>query len=1030
MWFALLGPLTVYDDAGLELTVGGVRLRVLLAALLLNANKPVPADVLAEAVWDATPPPAALQTLRSYVRRLRSALGPAAGERVVARTPGYLVRLLDSELDVLAFDRLCREASAARRGADWDKASTAAAGALELWRGTPLMDIRSQVLRDEVVPRLEQLRLQALEDRVEADLHLGRQERLVPLLSALTAEYPLREHFHAQHIIALCRCGRQADALAAYQDARRKLVDELGIEPGPELRRLHERVLAGDADLLAPPAAGVVSEPAPAPGPVPHQLPAAVRHFTGRPTELDTLLNLAPATDGGARAGGTVVISAIDGMAGVGKTALAVQAAHQMLDRYPDGQVFIDLHGYTEGVAPIDPGEALDRMLRALGVAGDQIPADVDERAGLYRSRLADQRVLIVLDNAATEAQVTPLLPGAPGCVVLVTSRQRLSGLDHAHTLSLDTLPPGDAVALLRQTAGESRLTGQPPDLVAELIELCGRLPLAIRIAAARLRSHPTWDLSHLVRRLRDQQHRLVELAAGQRTITAALDLSYQHLSADLQGTYRRLGLHPGGEIDPYAAAALLDTTLPEADRMLEQLLEANLLQEAVPGRYRFHDLTRAHAAYTASRDETEDSRHSALDRLLDFYRCTTAAAMDAAYPYEREYRPQVPPATTPSPTLSQPSAALDWLDSELPNVLASARYANEHDRPTHLLHLSTILHQHLRNRGPYHDALTLHQQALTTARAASDQAAELDALNGLGNIHRRLGRRQDSTDHHSKALQLAHATGHRAAELDALNGLGHIHLGQDRYQQAIDHFQQALRLARDTGHRPGELDARVGLGHIHRLQGRYQQAIDHFQQALRLARDTGHRAGEMNARVGLGHIHRLQGRYEEATDHFQQALQLARDANHRHVEQTALTGLGHIHRLQGRYQLAIDDYQRLLDLARQSGSRNWQFEARQGLGRLQLASGYPDIALTHHQRALTLATELGQTQDQARAHDGLAHAHHALHQPEQARTHWQHALDILTRQGIDHTDEEETTITAIRAHLATSTTAAAAAKK
>ena len=372
-----------------------------------------------------------------------------------------------------------------------------------------------------------------------------------------------------------------------------------------------------------------------------------------------------------------------------------------MADRYPDGQLFIDLHGYTEGVAPVGPGEALDWMLRSLGVAGDRIPTGLDERAALYRSRLAEQRMVIVLDNAATEAQVKPLLPGAPGCVVLVTSRRRLAGLDHTHALSLDILPPVDAIALLRHNTGDSRLAGQPPELVAELVELCGRLPLAIRIAAARLRSHPTWDLDHLVRRLRDQQHRLAELEAGQRSVTAALDLSYQDLDADEQRTYRLLGLHPGSDIEPYAAAALLDTTLHEAGRALEQLMEAHLLQEPVPGRYLFHDLVRAHAAHTANRTETSHDGHAALDRLLDYYRHTAAVAMDAAYPYEREYRPPVPPARTPEPDVSEPATALEWLDSELPNLLAAARDAANMTGQQHLLHLSTILRRHLRTRAP-----------------------------------------------------------------------------------------------------------------------------------------------------------------------------------------------------------------------------------------------------------------------------------------------------------------------------------------
>ena len=671
-------------------------------------------------------------------------------------------------------------------------------------------------------------------------------------------------------------------------------------------------------------------------------------------------------------------------------------------------------------MVPREPAEALDHLLRALGVPGPQIPADLDDRAALYRTRLADQKILILLDDAATETQVAPLLPGSPGCLVLITSRRRLSGLDPTHTLSLDTLPAPEAASLFVQTAGEGRLSDEPPDLVAELVELCGWLPLAIRIAAARLRSHPAWSLRHLVQRLQDRQHRLSELEAGQRSVTATLDLSYQHLSPDLQRTYRLLGLHPGPDIDMYATAALLDSTLPPVRRMLDRLLDAHLLFEPAAGRYRFHDLTRAHAANTAARDQTQSTRHMALNRLLDYYRHTAALAVDTAYPYERERRPEVPPASTPGPDLRDPTAALGWLDDELPNLLAAARYTAEHGRSQHVVHLSTILHWHLHSRGRYHDAETLHHQALATARATGQPAGEMDALTRLGHIHRLQDRHMQAADHLEDAVRIARRPPATApVSLDALVGLGHVHWRQSRYAQAADHFGQAVRIARATGHRAGELSALTGLGRLDWMQGRYAQATGHFRQALRIARATGHRPGELNALTCLGQIQLRQGRYVQAADHFQPALRIARATGYRAGELAALTGLTQVHSRQGRHEQAIHGYQQLLELARELADRNWQFEAMQGLGRLRHATGDPDTAVAHHDRALALASELGQPLDQARAHDGLAHAHHALNQHEQARKHWQHALNILTDIGVDRTDDEETTTAAIRAHLA-----------
>lgn len=667
---------------------------------------------------------------------------------------------------------------------------------------------------------------------------------------------------------------------------------------------------------------------------------------------------------------------------------------------------------------PTEPAEALDHLLRALGVPGARIPPGLEQRAALYRSRLAGQRMLILLDNVATETQVQPLLPGSPACLALVTSRRRLAGLDHTRTVSLDILPVRDAAALFVGAAGKGQPADQPSALLKELVELCGGLPLAIRIAAARLRAHPAWELSQLVARLRDLRHRLVELAAGERSVATALDLSYQDLTDDQRRIYRLLGWHPGPDLDVYAAAALHSSTPDYASRLLDQLLDAHLLLEPVPGRYRFHDLVRAHAAQAATRDETEPARQAAVSRLLDYYRHAAALATAAAYPYEREGRVRVPPSQTPGPELPDQAPALDWLDIELPNLLAIARYAAEHGWPEHVVHLSTILHPHLQDRSRYRDAEGLHHRALATARGSANRAGELDALNDLGYIHQMQGRLDPAADHYEQALQLARSTGNRAGEATALTGLGHIHQIRGRYQQAADRYQQALQLAGNSGSRAGELAARAALGQVHRLQGRYELAADQYQRALQLARDSGNRAGELIAFAGLGQVHRAQGRYPLAADYLERALRIARETGHRGGELDALACLGQVYGVQGRHASAGDHYQRLLALAEETGDPNYEFEARQGLGRVSQATGHPDAAVAHHDRALGLANDLGHPHDQARAHDGLAHAYHTLHRPERARRHWQLALDILERLGVDDTEDEGATAAAIRAQL------------
>jgi DNA-binding SARP family transcriptional activator/tetratricopeptide (TPR) repeat protein len=967
--FRLLGPVEAWCG-GRRVELGQPRLRCVAAVLLTEANRAVPAGTLVERVWGEQPPASARSAMYSCLTRIRLVLGrlDPDGEqvRLTRRGGGYLMSVDPDTVDLHRFDRLSAQA---RNTDDADRAAAIWATALELWRGDPYQDLAGEWL-DHMRGTLHRRWLAAVLDRNDVELTRGRHAELLAELTGLCQRQPLDERLAGQFMLAAYRCGRQAEALGHYQTVRRRLVDELGVDPGAELSTLYEGILRNDAALAVSRDPVATNRGTATPPQVPQQLPAPPQMFIGRAQELAALDRVLNAS--------TVVISAVYGMAGIGKTALAVHAAHRLADRYPDGQLFIDLHGHTPGAEPLEPADALDHLLRAVGVPGTQTPASLDERAALYRTRLAGHRMLVLLDNAADETQVAPLLPGAPGCLVLVTSRRRLAGLDHTDTLSLDMLPVADAATLFVRTAGEDRLHGQPPELVAELAELCGRLPLAIRIAAARLRSHPAWTPSHLVGRLRDQRHRLIELEAGHRSITATLDLSYQHLSLDQRRAYQLLGLHPGPDVDAYATAALLDSTVIHASRMLDQLLDANLLLEPTANRYRFHDLTRAHAAETATRDLTEPAARTALVRLLDYYRHITSLAMDSAYPFEHERRPQAPPAGAAAPDLPGPAAALAWLDTELPNLLSAAAYAADHAMPAHVLHLSAALHRHLRSRSRYRDAEILHHRALATARATGAQAAQLDTLISLGRIQCRQGKYEQATDHFREALRLAGAADLRVGELNALCSLADIDRRQGRYELAIDHFGQALRIARAIDHRQGEMDGLIGLGRMYWLRGGYELAIDHFGQALRIARTIGHRQGEMSALTGLGVVHRRQGRYGPATDH----------------------------------------YQHLLDLARETGDRNWQFEALQGLGRLHHAVGDPDAAVAHHERALKLATELGHPADQARAHDGLAHAHRALNQDGQARTHWQLALDILTDLGVDQTDEKETTAAAIRVHL------------
>ncbi|MEW1836389.1 tetratricopeptide repeat protein [Nonomuraea angiospora] len=816
---------------------------------------------------------------------------------------------------------------------------------------------------------------------------------------------------------------------------RRLEADELRRPRSASVRSLAEALGldAAEVSVLTRAASGLPQSarptarpaPRPTPRPTPRQLPADAAAFVGRARELAVLDDVGDAA--------TVVVTAIDGMAGVGKTALAVHAAYQLAPRFPDGDLFVDLHGYTRGMAAADPADTLARVLGVLGVPGESIPRHLDDRAALYRSMLADRKMLIVLDNAADEAQVRPLLPGAGGCLVLVTSRRRLVGLDDARTVSVDVLPLADAIALFTGTAGEERVAGVPREVLASVVRRCGLLPLAIRLAAARLKAHPAWSVRHLLQRLEEHQHPLSELRAGQHSVTAALDLSYQELTAAERRAYRLLGLHPGVDLAPDAAAALLGlhpgadlapgaaaalpaASVKQAATLLDRLLEVHLLQEPVPGRYRFHDLIRTHAAERAAGEEHESDRRAASARLLNHYSRAASAAMDLLYPYEADMRPRLAPGEVAPPAVADAAA---WLEAELSNLLSLAQLAAEHGFSEHVRHLSATLHRCLRTRGRYAEAETLLERALSAARAAEYRTGELEALLGLGEIRQMQCRYEAALDDSSRALAIACAIGHRAGELRALNGIGMVRGFQGEYARASEHFAQALDIARAIGQRTGELDALIAAGNVHRIMGWYERSADELARALVIARSIGHRTGELRALLGIGFIHLGQDAHSPATDYFTRALDLARGTGHRLGELDSLNGLGHLHRLQGRYEEAYDCYEQALRLACEIGNSNWQFEALHGLGRLQHARGQADQALDCHSQALGLASDLRQPSDQARAHDGLAHAHAALGRPGHARRHWTEALTIMSALGIDRTEETGVDAESISAHLA-----------
>ena len=1011
MRFGILGPLLV-RAGGTAIDVPGARARVLLAALLLRTGQAVPADTLAEIVWDGSPPGGSATTLRSHVMRLRRVLGPAAGSRLVTRYPGYLVEADADEVDLLCFTAKCREGRAAAQNAEWKRAAALLAEALELWRGEPLADIPSQILHQEEVPRLEQARLQALEWRADADLHLGRHDEMVPGLRELTTRYPFRERFHAQLMLALYRCGRQHEALAVYQAARQILVGELGSEPGPELTRMHQQILHGDPRLAAPepvvavPAGGRVVV-------VPRELPRPVGHFTGRTRELAALTALLDQAGDGPAA--SVVISAVDGTAGVGKTALAVQWAQQTADRFPDGQLYVNLRGYDPD-QPAQAGDVLARFLRSLGLPSEDIPPEPDERAVRYRSMLAGRKMLILLDNAADAGQVRLLLPGTPGCMTVVTSRDALTGLvtrDGAARLDLDLLPLADSIGLLRELVGVR--IDEDRHAAEALAKVCCQLPLALRGAAELAAARPAVTLASLVAELSDQQRRLDLLDAGgdpRTAVRAVFSWSYEHLEAETARSFRLAGLHPGPELDRCTLAALAGTTVEQADHALGVLARAHLIQLARPGRYGMHDLLRGYARSLAAAQDGPDEQRAALTGLFDYYLHTAVAAVGIAFPAERHRLPRVPPPQVKTPVPADEAAALAWLDAERATLVAITEPMAEHGWLWHAISMSAVLFRYLET-GFYPEALTVHGNARRAARQVGDLAAEGNTLNNLGVIELRQGRYQRAADHLEQALVLlGEADGNTQAR--ALSNLGFVEFLQGRCRPARGHLQRALILWRQFGDQAGEARTLASLGTVDLREGRYESATRHLQRSLALCGKTGDRGCEARALGLLGEADLRRGRCQQAAGHLQQALALFRDLSDQISETDILATLGLTSLRLGDYAQADGYLTEALALCGETGDLSSQASTFNALGELLLATKCFAESRTRYVAGLDAATRAGEEYEKARAHDGLARAYHASDDPGRARRHWQEALAIYNALGTPEADQVRTQLDVI----------------
>ncbi|WP_225845376.1 BTAD domain-containing putative transcriptional regulator [Streptomyces sp. HPF1205] len=917
--FAVLGPVRAWRGDE-PIGTGTPQQKALLAALLLRGGRTATAAELVDAVWGEAPPNTALAALRSYAFRLRKALGAGA---LVTDSGGYALHVETDCLDHAVAERLAAEADKARVS-DPEHARELLTRALQLWHGEPLAGLPGPYAETQRT-RLGEWRLGMLETRLELDLELGAHAEAVSELTALSAEHPLRERLRYLLMLALYRSGRQAEALGVYADTRRLLADDLGIDPSPELSELHQRILEADPALAAP--ASAHSGPAEIARPA--QLPATVADFTGREAFVRELGHqLAEASQGS----GIMAVSAVAGIGGVGKTTLAVHVAHEAREQFPDGQLYVDLQG-TEP-RPAEPEAVLGAFLRALGVPNPAIPETLAERAALYRSTLDGRRVLALLDNAYDAAQIRQLLPGTPGCAALVTSRVRMVDLAGAHLVDLDVMSPEEALQLFTRIVGEERVASER-QAALDVVGACGFLPLAIRIAAARLAARRTWTVSVLASKLADNRRRLDELRAGDLAVKATFALGYGHLSAAQARAFRLLSLPDGPDISLEAAAAVLDLDAYAAEELLEALVDISLIESAAPARYRFHDLLRLYARECAERDETPEERCAALSRLLDFYLASAAGAYELENPGDRVLE-HLAPTARPGLSFTTREKALNWLFSEAQGLLAAVEqaagggcegpsrravdlllaawdlmesgiYARQYEQAARALvtaahdcadalvegRARVLVAQLLRMTGRFTESDEEARRAMIVGLAAEDPLTCSYAPNVRGLVAHKDRRYEECAAYHTAALEAFRADGNRHGEASALSNLGWAQMALGNPDDAVATGRQVLAILRalGSGFRLG--NGLYAMSVALTATGRLDEALSCLTEALPVFQEARQQFWEGMTLYRLAEVHLTAGRWRESASHVEQALVILREVGGEWRTANALTMLG-----------------------------------------------------------------------------------------------------------------------------------------
>ncbi|MBE1573423.1 BTAD domain-containing putative transcriptional regulator [Amycolatopsis roodepoortensis] len=927
--FSVLGPLEAEVD-GVPVRLGGRREQRLLAALLINAGRLVPVSYLIGTMWPENPPKTAVRQVSNAIARLRHDLG-VARSAVVTTGSAYRVVVSSASVDSVRFEADYNQGAELLSAGLISQAAAKLADALSLWRGPAFDGLEGDAI-EQTARRLDEERLAACELLIGARLRLGETEAAAREAFDLAAWHPTRETLQCLTMLALYRAGRGADALRTFDRTRVALAEELGVDPSAELSALHQQILRADAELMTDGAlvrygvgglragmdTGGRREDADAQKalfPRPAQLPADLPAFGGRAAELRTVLEIGQAGSTGPR------LIAIDGMPGVGKTALAVHAAHRLAPLFPDGQLFVNLEGFSPAGDPVDPGAALEALLRSLGIQGSDIPSGTEQRAALFRSCLAGKRVLLVLDNAIGAAQVNPLLPGSASCCVLITSRTRLVDLDGAELLSLEPFSRADAVELLGRIVGPSRLRRESPDAADQVASLCGDLPLALAVTASRLRARASWTLDFVARQLRDERNRFGELTAGERDVAGAFRVSYLNLTETERRVFRRLSHHPGAAFDLHSTAALAEVSLGEARRLAERLVDVNLLRQPSMDRYEMHDLLRSYGRELLLAEEPEHQREAMMRRLFDYYRSTVAAAMEFIDPdSEDEPGGLEVPKSEYGQSFADYDQAAHWMDAQWQNVLPVAVAMNNHQQYSDLVPFCSAVWRYFDNRGYYRQARELETLALSAARVTGNVVLEYQAL-------------------HMYALTLWRL---------------------DEFTEANRLFNEVFELAATTGDIRMQCRARGNSGVTHWLKGESDEAIEH----LGWVRETAHAHGsvliEARARHRIGLIHTENRRYPEAAEELDKALRLAQENESPDLEAECFLALGINSRGLGDGALAVSQLTTAVEVLESTGNRSMLPIAHKEMAFAFDILGERPNADRHRRFALRLYSDLG----------------------------------------------------------------------